>query len=128
MSDVTVISLDQATDVSTSVVSVVELISVDATHPECIAVHVSTPGIQGIQGPSGDKGDKGDPGDGASTFEHIQAAADSTWTVNHNLGFRPSVTVLSTGGLEMLAEVLHTSLNQALVYFDTPMAGVAVCS
>ena len=78
-----------------------------------------------LQGPPGPQGP---PGDGASTFEHTQATADSTWTVNHNLGFRPAVTVLSPGGLEMLAEVLHTSLNQALVYFDAPKAGNAICS
>jgi hypothetical protein len=50
------------------------------------------------------------------------------WVVNHNLGYRPSVNALSVGGVAMLAEVVHASANQALVYFDSPTSGLAVCS
>ena len=84
--------------------------------------------LQVGQGPSGPKGDKGDTGQAGSTHEHHQTTAASTWTVNHNLGFRPAVTILSVGGAQMLAEVIHASLNQVLVYFDEPMTGLAVCS
>lgn len=51
-----------------------------------------------------------------------------TWTVNHNLGFKPAITVLSVGGVVVWADVLHLSNNQALVTFDQPTAGQAVCS
>lgn len=66
-------------------------------------------------------------GPGAS-YTHTQAAASDTWVVNHNLGYRPAVTVLSVGGKEMLAGVVHTSANQFVVSFDQPTAGLAVCS
>lgn len=59
---------------------------------------------------------------------HTQDVPMVTWTVNHNLGFRPNINLYSAGGREMMAEVLHTSLNQTLVYFDNPTAGSAVCS
>lgn len=90
--------------------------------PESITV------LQVGQGPSGPKGDKGDTGQAGSIHEHYQTTASSTWVVNHNLGFRPAVTILSVGGAQMLAEVIHASLNQVLVYFDEPMTGLAVCS
>jgi hypothetical protein len=72
----------------------------------------------------GVKGDKGDPGLNA-IYEHVQSSASSTWTVNHNLGFRPNVSVKTVGGVEVFVEVLHASINQVIIYFDTPIAGIA---
>jgi Major tropism determinant N-terminal domain len=62
-----------------------------------------------------------------SSYSQTYAAA-LTWTVSHNLGFKPAVTVLSVGGVVVWADVLHISANQALVTFDQPTAGQAVCS
>lgn len=70
----------------------------------------------------------GPPGPSGGGYEHTQAMAAAVWAVNHNLGRRPNVAVLSLGGAEMLAEVLHPSTNQARVYFDAPAAGFASCS
>ena len=53
-------------------------------------------------------------------------AAASSWVVNHNLGREPSAQVLTLGGVEMLADVQHTSLNQLVVYFSQPQAGKVV--
>lgn len=83
---------------------------------------------QGLAGPQGDKGDKGERGDVATRYEHEQTVASDQWVVNHNLGYKPAITVVSVGGLLMLAEVLHMSLNQARVYFDSPVTGTAICS
>lgn len=59
---------------------------------------------------------------------HTQDDPALVWTINHNLGFRPGVHLYSVGGREMMAEIVHTSLNQTLVYFDNSTAGTAVCS
>ncbi|HET6497704.1 MAG TPA: DUF2793 domain-containing protein, partial [Coriobacteriia bacterium] len=59
------------------------------------------------------------------TFVHTQGSASATWTVNHNLGFRPSVEVFSVGGAEIDAAVLHTSVNQTVISFNTATAGSA---
>lgn len=48
--------------------------------------------------------------------------------MNHNFGSRPLVSVFSMGGREMWAEVVHASDNQALIYFDAPTAGYAICT
>jgi hypothetical protein len=77
--------------------------------------------IVGVVGP------KGADGVGANPFEFIQSSAASQWTVNHNLGYRPSsIRVLSPGGIEMEAEVNEISLNQIIVIFLAPMAGRVV--
>jgi hypothetical protein len=73
----------------------------------------------GRQGPPGVDGASG------SSFEHAQSVAASIWTVNHNLGFRPNVSVKTLGGLEVDAEVLHVSVNQVQVIFDSPSTGIA---
>ena len=61
-------------------------------------------------------------------FLFTQSSAASTWTVNHNLGQKPAVTLLTTGGAEFEAEILHLSDNQFQVYLATPTAGQARCT
>lgn len=85
-------------------------------------------GLSVGQGPAGPGGPQGPRGDAGVRVEHQQDVAATEWVVNHNLGYKPSITVVSVGGLLMLAEVLHTSLNQVRVYFDNPVTGTAICS
>ena len=69
----------------------------------------------------------GPPGAGSAlTVTHTQAAPALVWTINHNLGFRPAVSVLSVGGLELLgATVTHVSAQQLTIAFSAPTAGSA---
>lgn len=76
-----------------------------------------------------EQGPPGPPGVSSNaSHQHTQSVASDTWTVNHNLGFRPAPSILSVGGKEMLAEILHTSTNQFIAYFDSPTTGIAICS
>ena len=78
---------------------------------------------------AGIKGDKGDPGDsGFVGYTHNQIQALSTWTINHNLGKRPSIVLLSVGGVEFNGTIIHTSINQAIVYLEIATAGTAQCN
>jgi hypothetical protein len=79
-------------------------------------VVVGAPGIVGPRGPAGSSG---------ASYEHTEGSPSALWTIAHNLGFRPSVTVLSTGGLEVLADVQHLSVNTLTVTLLAPMAGSA---
>ena len=56
---------------------------------------------------------------------HSQVSATTLWTINHNLGFRPSVSILDAGGNEIEADVVHTGTNQLVIHFAVPVAGVA---
>lgn len=58
-------------------------------------------------------------------YQHSQASPAMAWTINHNLGFRPSVSIVDTGGNEIEADVRHTSANQLVIVFAIPLAGVA---
>ena len=58
-------------------------------------------------------------------FDHAQLAASATWTIAHNLGYRPSVSTFSAGGVEMMASVTHLSTNVLQLNFNTPVAGSA---
>lgn len=80
---------------------------------------------QGPPGPPGADGPIGPPGANGGGYVHSQASAEALWIINHNLGVRPSVSITETGGNELDAEVLHISLNQCHVVFNTPTAGLA---
>jgi hypothetical protein len=71
-------------------------------------------GVQGIPG-------------SLARYTHTQISPLTTWTVAHNLGFRPNITITTTGGQEVWGEVLHLSANTLTVSFDTPLAGAATC-
>lgn len=58
-------------------------------------------------------------------FIHQQWVASAIWTINHNLGLRPTVSILDAGGNEVEADVLHMSANQLLIRFAIPVAGLA---
>lgn len=80
----------------------------------------------GTQGPPGANGADGKDGVTAA-FVFTQNTPASTWVVNHNFGRRALATVSTLGGAQVLAEVLHTSPNQLVVYFDAPTAGQVAC-
>jgi len=60
-----------------------------------------------------------------STYTHSQASPSSTWTINHNLGRRPSVTVVDSSGNVQIGEVLYNSDNQITVSFAAAFGGYA---
>lgn len=64
---------------------------------------------------------------GATFHEHVQSAAATLWTINHNLGREPTVSVKTTGGAEVEADVVHISANQVRIQFSQPLAGRAYC-
>lgn len=110
------------TDTVVIITPVVNTVAVPSAQPVAVVreelVQIVTVGVQGPAGPSGVGS--------APRYEHVQASPASSWTANHNLGFKPQVQPLSVGGVAMLAEVVHASVNQAVIYFDAPVAGVAV--
>lgn len=61
----------------------------------------------------------------SAAYTHTQSSAASTWTINHNLGYNPIVQVFTSGGVEVIADVVHTSPNQTVIYFSAPTSGFA---
>lgn len=63
-----------------------------------------------------------------SAYQHTQGVADTTWTVNHNLGRYPAVTVLDSANTEIECDVEHTSTNQVVLTLAYATSGIATCS
>ena len=64
-------------------------------------------------------------GQAGASYVHNQPSAAATWTIAHNLGFKPSVELLNAGSQEIEGDVVHTSQNVTVVNFTTPIAGFA---
>lgn len=102
--------------IGTQQVAIIETAAnvLELTAPAQAVVQVEVTGPQGPQGPAG-----------APAYVHQQGSASATWTINHNLGYRPSVELLNTGSQEIEGDVVHTSVNQTVVTFTSAVAGQA---
>lgn len=58
-------------------------------------------------------------------YFHTQSVASSLWTISHNLGYKPVVRILNTGGQEVEADIIHTSDNVLTINFVVSIAGTA---
>jgi len=66
-----------------------------------------------------------DATDSGAAFVYTQSTPATTWTINHNLGYVPSVEVFDSGSQEVDADVSHPSVNTAVIVFSVPLAGFA---
>lgn len=60
---------------------------------------------------------------GDKTFVHTQLASASTWYVNHNMGKKPSVTVVDSADTVVIGEVTYLSDDTLEVSFTSPFGG-----
>ncbi len=65
--------------------------------------------------------------DALDGFTHTQGSPSATWTINHNLGRKPIVTLLTTGGVAFEGQITHVSVNQCVVNLAAATAGTARC-
>jgi hypothetical protein len=82
---------------------------------------ISVFALQGAEGPQGPQGDPGADG----FYHHSQLSADTTWTINHNLGRNPVVSVLDSAGSQIECSVSHTSINQVVLTLGYALSGTA---
>jgi hypothetical protein len=88
--------------------------TVTVTEGDTTVVTITT---AGPQGPSG--------GGGAAAYVHTQASPATTWTINHNLGYRPTVELLDSGSQEIDGAISHPTVNQTVVTLNPATAGLA---
>ena len=67
-------------------------------------------------------------GGSATTYTHVQSVAAATWTVAHNLGYNPSLTVVDSSGQQVHGAVTYVDTNTITVGFAGAMGGTAYCS
>jgi hypothetical protein len=56
---------------------------------------------------------------------HEQASSSQEWTINHNLGGKPSVMVVDSANTVVVGEVRYISNTEIKVYFTAPFSGYA---
>lgn len=58
-------------------------------------------------------------------YIHTQPVAQEIWTITHDLGGRPSVTIVDTAGTMVIGEVTYISDTQVIVEFTAAFSGFA---
>lgn len=71
---------------------------------------------------------QGPAGAGDRHYTHTQAVPASVWTVAHNLGKRPAVTVVDSSGREVEGDVQHGSATTLTITFSAAFSGTAYCN
>jgi hypothetical protein len=79
----------------------------------------------GPQGPGGVDGVQAGEIAALVSYRHIQNAALTTWTINHNLNFYPNVTVINTAGDQVEGSVTHIDETQLTISFSSATTGKA---
>lgn len=62
---------------------------------------------------------------GDKFYEHVQSASSATWSVNHNLGKKPSVTVVDSAGTKVIGEVEYVDDDNVTLKFKSTFSGKA---
>ena len=82
----------------------------------------------GPPGPPGPQGPPGPPGSGEGGFYayvHNQLTPASVWTVIHNLGVYPSVTVVDSGDSVIVPDIHYDNSSQVTIRFGSSTSGKA---
>lgn len=70
----------------------------------------------------------GQGGGGDKNYVHVQGTSAKIWSVQHNLGKYPSVTIVDYDGNEVIGSVKHNSVNDLTITFNVLVDGKAFCN
>jgi hypothetical protein len=85
-------------------------------------------GSQGQTGPQGPQGPDGAPGSAPQAYTHDQGVPASTWTITHNLGYPPNVTILDSTGRVVEGDIAYPDANTVVLTFTASFGGKAYLS
>lgn len=80
-------------------------------------------GAPGVEGPPGPVGPPGPAGD--VSYVYTQAVVSAVWTIAHNLGKFPSISVVDSGGSAVIPDVRYVDASSVVVSFASPTSGKA---
>lgn len=60
-----------------------------------------------------------------TAYVHTQTVAAAVWTITHNLGKYPSVSIVDSANDEVIGEVRYTNTNEVVVTFSAAFSGKA---
>jgi hypothetical protein len=83
------------------------------------AVKIAPSGPQGIPGP------EGPAGAGGGSFVYSQGSPSSFWTIHHNLGKYPSVSVFDSANDSVEGLVAYVDVDTVTISFSAAFSGTA---
>lgn len=98
--------------------------------PQGIPGPVGPEGPQGVQGPQGIQGPQGPQGEpsGPVSYTHTQYSSSAVWSITHNLGYNPNVTVSDSAGTIIEGAIAYPTSNTIVLSFSSAFAGTAYLS
>jgi hypothetical protein len=92
------------------------------TSTSSVTVSGTTVGPQGPVGPTGPQGASG------GFFTFTQNTPATTWSITHNLGYKPAVTSTDINGNIIVGDITYTSTNALTITFSGVIGGYAYMS
>lgn len=130
--DVVEVTVDDHVVAVTALSEEVAILTAGVQGPEGIEGPDGPQGIQGDVGEAGEDGTDGEDGEqgpagtgGAASTAYGILTPSNTWTVVHNLGYRPQLHVEDSSGRVVHGQVEHVSNTTVVIYFSDPFAGTA---
>jgi hypothetical protein len=98
--------------------------------PQGIPGPTGATGAQGPTGPQGAQGPQGPQGDpsGPVSYTHTQYSASASWSITHNLGYNPNVTVSDSAGTIIEGAIAYPTSSTIVLSFSSAFAGTAYLS
>lgn len=94
-----------------------------------VTIEVTAQSVEILEHPStiqGPVGPQGPPGEGVDlNYTHNQTSPSTEWTITHNLGKFPSVSVTDSSGNLWQTEVDYVNQNSLIVRFSAAFSGKA---
>jgi hypothetical protein len=91
-------------------------------------ITIASSGPQGPKGETGAAGANGTNGINGGNFTFEQQTPSASWSITHNLGYRPAVTVQDYGKIILEGELNHITANNLTVKFSEAISGYAYLS
>ena len=60
-----------------------------------------------------------------SFYIYIQTTPATTWNITHNLGRNAKAVITNNAGIEFEGQIIHNSINQLTITFNTALSGKA---
>jgi hypothetical protein len=99
----------------------------DTIYAAVNAIPAGPPGPAGPQGPPGPQGPAGTTP--VVSYRHVQAVADTVWSITHGLSYRPNVSAVDSTGREMWPGIVdYPSATTVQLTFSAAVAGEAYLS
>lgn len=67
-------------------------------------------------------------GPGAPSYTHVQGVAATVWTITHDLGYMPNITVVDSAHEVVEGDVIYGPVGTISIIFSAAFAGTAYLS